>query len=380
MALDCTLPQPTLEGLLRAVASAIPARPGHPVLANVLLTAQEPQEGPAAVSCVGYDLSMGIRASAPALVASGGTVAIPHRMLAALVARLPADEPVRLRVGDDEQLTVEAGEGRYGVTVAHDASDYPGLPVVASEGLALAFGPLRNALQVVAHAASTAEAKPELCGVRFVIGGGELRLEAIHGAGHRAALVRLPDLLAAEEVEAAFTVPTAAVREILRLDLDADDQIVLGQDGGVAVFTAGSTTLICGLLAGDWPSVWSKVPANLKVRLVVNRDELAAAVARAQVVADLTECVVAMDVADGAVTVSAENDLGRTADRVALEHGSSAVTDRLLFRSKYLADALKHTEDPLVAITYQRAGTFAVFEPVGSTLQRYLVMGLAAKQ
>ena len=375
--LDVTLAQGDLETLLRAVANAVPSKPHMPVLASALL---EAEEGASALSCVGYDLNLGVRASAPAVVASGGIVAVPHRMLAALVGKLPAGEVVRIRHSTEaDQLAVEAGEGRYSVTLGVDAADYPDLPVVAADPVRAPYGPLRAALGTVAHAVSQVEAKPELQGVRFALAGGELRLEAIDGAGHRAVFVRLPDLVTAGD-DAAFTLPLPAVRELLRLDLLDDDLLELGQDGGVAVFRAGSTTLISNLLAGKWPPMFDKLPPKYKVSLIVNRDEMLAAVSRAQVIADLTECVIALDVTPDAITVGSENDLGHAADPVGLDEGSSAVTDRLLFRSKYLIDALKHTEGTQVSINYVKSGTLAILEPHGSVLHKYLVMGLAPKK
>ena len=374
--LDVTMAQADLEGLLKAVASAVSTRPHLPVLASALL---EAQEGGSELSCVGYDLSLGVRALAPACVASGGVVAVPHRMLAALVTRMPDGEAVRLRLTDDDQLVVEAGGGRYGITVAADAADYPSLPVVAADPVSAPYRPLRIALATVAHAASQVESKPELAGVHFALSGGELRLEAIDGSGHRAVFVRVPDLLTDGAGDGEFTLPINAVRELQRLDLGDDDLLELGCDGGVAVFRAGRTTLISNLVAGTWPPLASKLPSKYKVSLIVNREDMLAAVGRAQVVADLTECVVALDITPGSITVSSENDLARAADRVALEDGSTDVVDRQLFRSKYLMDALKHTEGSLVSINYVKSGTLSIFEPVGSTLQRYLVMGLAPK-
>lgn len=377
MPFDVTLPQDALEHLLRTVGHAVAARPNVPVLASTLLQAQEDAS---TLTAVGYDLSLGVRASTGASVAAGGVVAVPFRLLSGLVGRLPAAEPVRLHLSDDSVLAVESGEGRYSITLAADASDYPALPRVVSAPVAVPWGPLRQALATAAHAASAAEAKPELQGVHLALEAGELRVEAIDGAGHRAVFVRLPELVASGG-DAAFTVPSAAVRELLRLDVGDDELVQIGQDGGVAVFTApGGVTLVSNLLdGGAWPPMYAKLPPKYKVSLVVNRDDLMAAVGRAQVIADAAECVIALHHTAEAITVATENDLGSVADPVPLEEGSTAATATLLFRSKYLVDALKYTEGTLVTINYVKAGTLAIIEPHGSALRRYLVMGLAPK-
>jgi len=374
MPFDATLPQEALESLLRAAGRAVSSRPNLPVLSSVLLTAQEAAQG---LSAVGYDLSIGVRASQPAVVAAGGSVAVPHRLLAALVGRLPAGEAVRLVVDPEtDQLRVEAGEGRYSVALRADAADFPALPEVDG-ACGVVWGPLRRALATVAHAASQAEARPELCGVRFVLTGGDLRVETIDGGGHRAAFYSLPGMVAGVD-DAEFTVPSDAVRELLRLDLGDDDLLGIGQDRGVAIFDAESVVLVCNLLDGTWPPMYGKLPKKHKATLIVNRTELLSAVERASVVADLGECVVALKHSDGAITVSSENEMGSVADHVAMEDGSADGEETLLFRSRLLIDALKHIEGSLVTINYVKP-EMAILEPQGSSLQRYLVMGLAPK-
>lgn len=375
MSFDATLPQEALEQALRAAGRAVGGRGTHAVLSDVLLAADE------GLTATGYNLALGVRATAPAAVAEAGRVCVPHKLLAGLIAHAPAGEPVRLLHDADEGvLHVEAGQGRYRVALAHDAADFPELPQAADGELALPWGALSRALGAVAHAASQAEAKPELAGVRFELpGDGELRLEAIDGHGHRAVFWRLPGVAPEGADPSGFTVPSEAVRELLRLGVDDDDLVGLAVDRGVLVVDAGGVHLVTNLLDGKWPPMYSKLPAKSKVRLLVDRAELLAAVERIQVIADLAECVVVLEHSAGEITVSAENDMGAGTDHVALEDGSTESEGRLLFRSRLLLDALRHVEDSLVTINYVRPDAFVIFEPSGSTLHRYLVMTMAPK-
>ena len=377
MAFDVTMPQEALESALRAAGRAVGGRTTHPVLGSVLLAAPDAS----GLTATGYNLALGVRAAAPAAVTLAGAVAVPHKLLAGLIAHSPAGEPVRLLHDPGEGvLHVEAGQGRYRVALQHDAADFPELPTAADGDLALPWGSLHRALGLVAHASSQAEAKPELAGVRFEVDGtGELRLESIDGHGHRAVFARLPGVAAEGAEPTGFTVPSEAVRELLRLGVDDDELVGLAVDRGVLVVDAGDVQLVTNLLDGTWPPMYSKLPAKSKVRLVVDRAELLAAVERIQVIADLAECVIVLQHSDGEITVSAENEMGAGTDTVALEDGSSGDSGRLLFRSRLLLDALRHVEDSVVTINYVRPDAFVIFEPAGSVLHRYLVMTMAAK-
>ena len=94
--------QSELNGALQLVSRAVATRPTHPVLANVLLTADA---GSNRLSLTGFDLSLGIQTSLAASVETSGAITLPARLLGEIVSRLSSDSPVTLAVEDaGEQL------------------------------------------------------------------------------------------------------------------------------------------------------------------------------------------------------------------------------------------------------------------------------------
>ena len=87
MKLVCT--QNDLSTNLSLVSRAVPSRPTHPVLANVLLTADAQAQQ---VSLTAFDLSLGIRTGFPAQVEAGGEITLPARLLNDIISRLPQGE------------------------------------------------------------------------------------------------------------------------------------------------------------------------------------------------------------------------------------------------------------------------------------------------
>ncbi|NDG24316.1 MAG: DNA polymerase III subunit beta, partial [Synechococcaceae bacterium WBB_10_009] len=92
MKLVCS--QAELNASLQLVSRAVASRPTHPVLANVLLTADA---GTGRVSLTGFDLSLGIQTSLAASVHTSGAITLPARLFGEIVARMPADSPIGLQ-------------------------------------------------------------------------------------------------------------------------------------------------------------------------------------------------------------------------------------------------------------------------------------------
>lgn len=90
--------QSDLNTNLSLVSRAVPSRPTHPVLGNVLLAAEtETQQ----VRLTAFDLSLGIQTSFLAQVEESGEITIPAKLLNDIVSRLAEGE-----------ITLEAKEGR----------------------------------------------------------------------------------------------------------------------------------------------------------------------------------------------------------------------------------------------------------------------------
>ena len=135
MKLVCS--QTELNAALQLVSRAVAARPTHPVLANVLLTADA---GTDRLSLTGFDLNLGIQTSLAATVETSGAVTLPARLFGEIVSRLSSDSPITL-VTDEagEQVELTSLSGSYQMR-GMPADDFPELPLVEN-GTALKLDP-----------------------------------------------------------------------------------------------------------------------------------------------------------------------------------------------------------------------------------------------
>ena len=122
MKLVCS--QAELNASLQLVSRAVASRPTHPVLANLLLTADA---ATGRLSLTGYDLTLGIQTTLPASVETSGAITLPARLLGDIVSRLSSDSPITLSSDEnEEQLELTSLSGSYQMR---------GLPADAADGI-----------------------------------------------------------------------------------------------------------------------------------------------------------------------------------------------------------------------------------------------------
>lgn len=299
MKLVCT--QSDLNTNLSLVSRAVPSRPTHPVLGNVLLAADKQTQQ---VTLTAFDLSLGIQTSFVATVEESGEIAIPAKLLNDIVSRLPEGEitledeegaaasvSVSARGHDSEQaapndlesgigtalpqedriiVTLTSTSGRYQMR-GMSAGEFPELPQVeAGVAVRLPTEALVEGLRGSLFATSSDETKQVLTGVHLTMQQDSLEFAATDG--HRLAVVQTtnqdsadsaseaaPEELAVatsgasgEQIEPAahtsqleFTVPARALREIERMlgMRQSTDTVSLHFEQGQIVFQGGEQTL-----------------------------------------------------------------------------------------------------------------------------------------
>ena len=127
MKLTCS--QSELNSALQLVSRAVSNRPTHPVLANVLLAADEVT---GKLRLTGFDLSLGIQTSISASIEKSGAITLPSKLFGEIISKLSNDSPLTL-ISDEnsQQVELKSKSGTY--QVRGKAADYfPELPLVES--------------------------------------------------------------------------------------------------------------------------------------------------------------------------------------------------------------------------------------------------------
>ncbi|BAZ20764.1 DNA polymerase III beta subunit [Kalymmatonema gypsitolerans NIES-4073] len=381
MKLVCT--QSDLSTHLSLTSRAVPSRPTHPVLANVLLQADAENNQ---VSLTAFDLSLGIRTSFSAEVLHSGTIAIPAKLLNDITARLPEGE-ITLEDesatgdtlgGEGSIVTLTPKSGRYQVR-AMGAEEFPELPVIENaQALHIPAGTLIEGLRGSLFATSADETKQVLTGVHLTLQQDTLEFAATDG--HRLAVVQTtnesPDTNTETQLE--VTVPARALRELARMlthNNSQNEPVALYFDQGQVVFEWQNQRLTSRTLEGQYPAYYQLIPRQFQRELILDRKQFLSALERISVFADQKNNVVKVSVDSEAqeITISCEaQDVGNGRELMPAQILGEDID--IAFNIKYLMEGLK--ELPSTEIKMQLNGnlTPVIFTPLGGLKMTYLAM------
>ena len=389
MKLTCS--QAALNSNLQCVSRAVASRPTHPVLANVLLTADE---GTGKVSLTGFDLSLGIQTTFEAAVEQSGAITLPSRLLGDIVSRLATDSPLSLQSptspgpdSADDEADNEAGPGlsfqltaRTGAYTVRGmpAEDFPELPMAQSPvAVPLPAAALRDGLARTLFATSSDDAKQILTGVHLAVSPDRLEFAATDG--HRLAVLTRANANSGVADEGfAVTIPARSLRELEHLlAARSEETIDLYHDQGQVVFLRADQVVTSRTLDGVYPKYNQLVPEAFSRSFTVDRVLLLTALERVAVLADQQNSVVKLSVATAEqnLGICAEvQDVGRGDESVPLIDGDGADID-VAFNVRYLLDGLKVLPAPEVQFQLNEPVNPVVLRPVGGDVQfTYLVM------
>ena len=381
MKLVCS--QSELSASLQLVSRAVAARPTHPVLANVLLTADA---GTGRLSLTGFDLSLGIQTSIPAQVEASGAITLPARLFGEIVARLSADSPITLHCPEGgEQVELISLSGDYQMR-GMPAEDFPDLPLVQTgQPIRLEADTLVKGLRATLFASSSDEAKQLLTGVHLRFEGDALECAATDG--HRLAVLRLGHggqaaAPASDADEAggepfAVTVPARSLRELERLlsGRQSSEPLSLFCDRGQVVFLWADQVLTSRSLDGTYPNYGQLIPESFNRGISLDRRALVAALERVAVLADQHNNVVKLstEAGSGQLQVQADaQDVGRGSEALAADVQGDPI--QIAFNVRYLLDGLKVMSSEQVVLHCNAPTTPAVLRPLDETGFTYLVM------
>ena len=313
------------------VARGLPARPPVPVLAGVLLQADE--EGSLTLSAFDYEVSA--KVTIPADVAEGGTVLVLGRLLADISRNLP-NRPVDVEA-DGTKVNVTCGSSRFSLREM-PVADYPTLPVAPDLSGTIAGDVFTQAVAQVAIPADRGDTLPILTGVRMEIDGEKVTLLATDR--YRLAMRELTWNPSATDASHVALIPARQLSDTAKaLGAAGSVELALGSGSdGLVGFEAGQRRTTTRLLDGEYPKVTSIFPSSVDTEAVIATAALEEAVKRVALVAERNTPVL-LKFTDGQVLIEA----GTGDDAQASEALESTLTGpeiQIAFNPQFLLDGL----------------------------------------
>ncbi|MSU41627.1 MAG: DNA polymerase III subunit beta [Pedosphaera sp.] len=320
---------------LQMVQTVVGTRTTLPVLANVLLLAEEKH-----VELRATDLEVSMVVRLEAQVGKVGATTLPARRLFGLVREIDHSE-IEISVSDKEVCTVQAGGAVYKLN-GIAADEYPAHPKFKEEKqVVIPQAKLKEMLRKTEYAVSQDESRPTLNGIFTSIQGDKLVLVATDG--RRLAMTE-------EEIEgggtekAEFIMPAKCVGELSRLLGNSGQAGFRISETQVEITLTNEGTqpikIFSKLIEGNYPNYRQVIPKESKERIALGREELLHALRRAeQVTSDKANSVKFSFTKNNlAITVNSP-DVGEGRESIAINYKGPDID--IAFNPTYVLDPLK---------------------------------------
>ena len=385
MKLVCT--QSDLHTNLSLVSRTVPSRPTHPVLANVLLEADEETQQ---VSLTAFDLSLGIKTKFAAQVERSGELTIPAKLLNDIISRLPGGEIALEDESHDTSdslskvVSLTSTSGSYEVR-GMGTEEYPDLPVIEStKATHLPATAIVEGLRGTLFATSADETKQVLAGVHLKVRQDSLEFAATDG--HRLAIVETfhQDANSEEDSEpkteiAEFevTIPARALRELERMIgmQQSPGSLAVYVDQGQVIFELASQRLTTRTLEGQYPNYRQLLPHQFERQVAVDRKQLLNSLERIAVLADQKNNLVKFDIdsVKQVLSLSVETqDVGKGKESMPAQVSGTDMA--VAFNVKYLMEGLKALPSAEIQFQLNTATSPVIITPLGGLKMTFLIM------
>jgi DNA polymerase-3 subunit beta len=318
---------------LQAVQNVVSTRTTLPILSNVLLKAADGR-----VEFTATDLDVTVACSVEAKVEKSGSTTVPVKKLFGIVRELNGEIDIET---DEKNVTSIRSGGSFFKIHGLAADEFPPLPKFKDDKkVSLPQETVRAMLKKTSFAVSTDESRYVLNGIYISLKDGKMTLVATDG--RRLALVD-EEVELSENSTGEFIVPAKAVNELNRL-LQAAGDVELKFGENQASFALKddkgfSVLLITKLIEGNYPNYRQVIPGEAKERIPLNREELLAALRRAEIMTSEKANSVKMTFGRNALAITANSpEVGEARESLAVNYKGKEMA--IAFNPRYLIDPL----------------------------------------
>lgn len=325
-------------------ARSLPARPPVPVLAGLLLKAED-----GALSLSGFDYEVSARVSVEADVEDGGTVLVSGRLLADICRALP-NRPVEIS-SDGVRVTVVCGSSRFTLHTL-PVEEYPALPQMPTATGTVPGDVFAAAAAQVAIAAGRDDTLPVLTGVRIEIEGDTVTLASTDR--YRFAVREFLWKPETPDISAVALVPAKTLQDTAK-SLTSGDTVSLALSGsgageGLIGFEGAGRRTTTRLLEGDLPKYRTLFPTEFNSVAVIETAPFVEAVKRVALVAE-RNTPVRLTFEQGVLILEAgSSDDAQAVERVDAQLDGDDIS--IAFNPTFLLDGLSAIDSPIAQLSF----------------------------
>ena len=357
-----------LQKKLSLAGGAISSNPVLPILEDFLFTIEGNQ-----LTIAATDLEVSVTTTMEVNADGDGTVAVPAKILIDTLKALP-QQPITFNVNEDNfGVEITSAYGKYKLA-GENGEDYPEIPAPSeADEVSVSALALLEGINKTLFATSTDELRPAMTGVFFQVDFSKLVMVATDA--HKLVKYSLSDITG--EVTSSFIVPKKALNLLKGALPSTDEQVTVTFDKANAFFSFGDNNLACRLIDARYPDYNAVIPVDNPNELLISRTDLQQSLKRIVIYANKTTNQVILTIADGSLTVSAQDlDFSNEAtEQLACTYNGDPLT--IGFNAKFLVEmlgVLEGEEIKLEMSTATRAGILLPTEQAAGQEIMMLVM------
>ncbi|MEU8550677.1 DNA polymerase III subunit beta [Streptomyces roseoverticillatus] len=325
-------------------ARSLPARPPVPVLAGLLLKAED-----GSLSLSGFDYEVSARVSVDADVEEDGTVLVSGRLLADICRALP-NRPVEIST-DGVRVTVVCGSSRFTLHTL-PVEEYPALPQMPTATGTVPAEVFAAAAAQVAIAAGRDDTLPVLTGVRIEIEGDTVTLASTDR--YRFAVREFMWKPETPDISAVALVPAKTLLDTAK-SLSGGDSVSIALSGsgageGLIGFEGAGRRTTTRLLEGDLPKYRTLFPTEFNSVAVIETAPFVEAVKRVALVAE-RNTPVRLSFEQGVLILEAgSSDDAQAVERVDAQLEGDDIS--IAFNPGFLLEGLSAIDSPVAQLSF----------------------------
>ena len=349
---------------LQAVIGVVERRQTMPVLANVLLQAND---NILAITATDLEVEL-VATNEVDTVDVPGDITVPGRKLLDICRALPDGAAVKMSLKGD-RLSVQSGRSKF-VLSTLPAAEFPVVEDIDAERtLTISQADLSQLLDKTHFAMAQQDVRYYLNGLLLETGGGKLR--AVATDGHRLALSDIA-LAEAEGELTQVIVPRKGVLELQRL-LDGDEDVQIAFGSNHIRVDVGSIRFTSKLIDGRFPDYDRVIPATKSNVVSASRDTLRHGLQRAAILSNEKYRGVRLEFNNGSIRILANNpDQEEAEDEVEVDYSGEQM--EIGFNVNYLLDALAAVNNDTVEVGLVDPSSSCVVRAPGDEASLYVVM------
>ena len=326
--MNIQIEQSELSKALSFMQSIVERKTTMPILANVLLSAEEKK-----LKLSATDLEITAVVEVTAKVEQTGSTTVNAKMLNDIVRELP-NSAIRMELQSGERVQISSGTSNF-IIVGVNAEEFPSLPGISIKPSSnMKASQLREMISKTVYGVSKDETRFNLSGVCFETVDNLLRLIATDG--HRLALIQRS--MEGIDFSGSHIVPTKGLNEVRKLLEELGDQDVqVSLSDGFFVISTGASKVSMRLIDGEFPDYNQVLPKKEGVNVILPVNEFSKAIKRAALmVSDKGKCI-KLDFMTGKMRLSSSSpELGESSEELDIDYKGEHMS--VGFNANYLLE------------------------------------------